>query len=767
MSLFSNWLSPAARPKIRLSTLSPQPGHYHDHEPDDGDDSASELDLDPESSLHPRTPFPASSSSSANLTLHPNTSVPDRSLLCPQPVHAEGSYAPSPSSSVSTTPVPSRVSSPALPYSSGASSCSSDSEDEPGSPLLGPARTRRPRRDQYHSRRWFSVSSRPTRRRHDTVGGIRALKRGVRLVVRHPFFPKTPVTILLTLLFLSIFGVSLTFLLMYILNPDKEPLPWRGYCTIPRFTTAPPQLSLPTTAQFPDLLPANFSPPTFPPPGVDFDSLSPAGVLVGVFSMDASVERRMLIRSTWASHPRSREGAVGGDGGVGTSRTVVRFIMGQPRKEWERRIKLEQELYNDLVVLPIAENMNDGKTHAYFAWAAQHAWVPPLYFDNFTNVPRLSYANATSPAPAPADHDSRFAKLDYIGGEPLPWVRPDFVAKVDDDAFVMLAELEARLRVELHQQAQTNPGASPVSSSESSSSTVLSTSSLLSEPSSSQLSTSMESRADTPARSDDPLIFWGYLVKNRFMAGELYVLSFALVDWVAHDPQVRTMTRGAEDKQTSKWIRAHPRAQDVRWVSERCWIYDHPRASTVYSHGFLFPSEVERVQKAVLADLARVEQHALSTESASFPSPFGPTAPWPHAWAQSTVSKFGARYAAPVADLDLEYSVEALVEGSAMSQLHEGSAMTPELAWEAREGRNARYAGRRVGGTVVVHFIKKNMWFLEAATAFLHGADVTPAEKALEGAVDGWTPSAEDLHDPARLEEAEGRTRLVRRHRQQ
>jgi hypothetical protein len=30
-------------------------------------------------------------------------------------------------------------------------------------------------------------------------------------------------------------------------------------------------------------------------------------------------------------------------------------------------------------------------------------------------------------------------------------VRPDFVVKVDDDSFVVLAELEARLRIALHE----------------------------------------------------------------------------------------------------------------------------------------------------------------------------------------------------------------------------------------------------------------------------------------------------------------------------
>jgi hypothetical protein len=81
--------------------------------------------------------------------------------------------------------------------------------------------------------------------------------------------------------------------------------------------------------------------PPFPPPG--FDPLPPVGLLVGVFSIDSAFERRMLVRTTWASHPRSRDGASPGDGGWGTSRTIVRFILGQPSKHLEHRIKLEME----------------------------------------------------------------------------------------------------------------------------------------------------------------------------------------------------------------------------------------------------------------------------------------------------------------------------------------------------------------------------------------------------------------------------------------
>ena len=51
-----------------------------------------------------------------------------------------------------------------------------------------------------------------------------------------------------------------------------------------------------------------------------------------------------------------------------------------------------------------------------------------------------------------------------------------------------------------------------------------------------------------------------------------------------------------------------------------------------------------------------------------------------------------------------------------------------------------RYQGQRVGGTVVVHSIKKHMWFLETATALLEGEDYTEAELAQEAEpVSSWT----------------------------
>lgn len=110
-------------------------------------------------------------------------------------------------STATNTPVPSRAPSPPPFYYSGTSSCSSDSESEPDSPLLGPTRRRQSWRESERPRWWslpFGSGSssvnvtEPWRRRRqwrDLKGILRSCKRIFRRMVRHPFFPKTPVTI--------------------------------------------------------------------------------------------------------------------------------------------------------------------------------------------------------------------------------------------------------------------------------------------------------------------------------------------------------------------------------------------------------------------------------------------------------------------------------------------------------------------------------------------------------------------------------------------
>ena len=215
--------------------------------------------------------------------------------------------------------------------------------------------------------------------------------------------------------------------------------------------------------------------------------------------------------------------------------------------------------------------MNNGKSYTFFSWAAINAWVPPIYRPSGVPPPIFSYSNSTSPPPSLATHDP-FLAWENINSTSRPWVRPDYVVKVDDDSFIMLAELEARLRLELH---ATKPRGTDFHETNSTD-TTSAISMLL--PSPSHLQVAVESAYD------DPLIYWGYLVTNRlhqFMAGELYALSWSLVDWVSEDATVKTLIRGAEDKQTAKWMRLHPRASEIRWTSERCWIYDHPRSGTV------------------------------------------------------------------------------------------------------------------------------------------------------------------------------------------
>ncbi|KAI0348596.1 hypothetical protein BDW22DRAFT_107257 [Trametopsis cervina] len=684
-------------------------------------------------SLANRTPFYASSSSSSTELNSQRANRPSSTNLLYPPTYNQSAV--SLCSTASNTPVPSRSASPLYVHDEEAtSSCSSDGDDyemESSSFL----------RDVH--KRSFSLSEVP---RWWTEGPIRRRRRlsWYRLFRKYilPFVPKTPLTIIFTLLCFIAFAISLANLIIYLCNPDKQPLPWRGYCTLPDYTTEPPAPFMGAYASFPIEPPQHIEPRKFPPENLD--SLSPAGVFLGVFSMDSGFERRSLIRETYASHPRSRNGAGEGDGGMGTSRTVIRFIMGKPRKDLERKVQLEMEgactftalsdkthgavyltfdcsrtAYNDIVILPIKENMNDGKTYAFFHWAAHGAWVPPLYYDHFEQVPQnLSYANATRPAPLLAHHDPIQARQDQLTGDPKPWVRPDFILKADDDSFVMLAELEAHLRVELHgkslpRQYQQHPD--------------------------------LIAPAITPDQpvvhhpsNDDPLIFWGYLVKNRFMAGELYALSHSLVDWIASNPDVKENVRGAEDQVTARWVRWHPRAQDVRWVRERCWIYDHPKAGTVYSRGFLFPSQMHRIQRGVLAKL-EAWRHALRNPQiiADFPNimdgyvdPFGPHGGTPHEWVLSSVSTFRVRYTPPVQGFALNHSIESLVEGSELSSMKSRNVTLWDEAYRRREGRVKRYEGKRVGGTTVVHSIKKHLWFLETANALLEGDDYTETEMA-------------------------------------
>lgn len=217
------------------------------------------------------------------------------------------------------------------------------------------------------------------------------------------------------------------------------------------------------------------------------------------------------------------------------------------------------------------------------------------------------------------------------------------------------------------------------------------------------------------------------LVKNRFMGGECYGLSMDLVTYVANTPVLRTMTHGKEDVLVSKWLRLHPESQSIIWTTDKCWMYDHPKAGTVYSHGFLYPSEVAVVRQEHSDGLddtvLRVRGGQIGKD------------------AYSTVTKFGTAYRTYDRDMTREEKVEALVEGSQLSLLRDERLLHPksvpsgtlrERITRLYEDRPSRkewflYDPEERGGTVLVHYIKKPEWFRETMVAMLGTAEPYPA----------------------------------------
>ncbi|KAJ9115015.1 hypothetical protein QFC22_005343 [Naganishia vaughanmartiniae] len=438
------------------------------------------------------------------------------------------------------------------------------------------------------------------------------------------------------------------------------------------------------------------------------DTLEPAGLFIGVFSTDEGRERRMMIRQTYGTHPKSRV--------PGTEGVRLRFVMGRPRARYERMVKLEMDAFGDIVLLDIPENMNSGKTHAFFSWAADHAMVPDWDYGSPVDLSegedtargimqekargRLQRRNRASMHKGGLAvredvsesqeilHDQQLSSLSQNPtsidpNERMPREpsrkhpvyrgerRPDYIVKADEDSFLVLGELERRLRV-------------------------------------------------APRK----LTYWGYLVKDLFMAGECYAMSYDLAYFIGKAETFETMTRGAEDKLVAKWMRMHPRREEISWVSEKCWIYDHPKAGTVYSHGYLFPATVDTVRHENITALP-VDELALRGGKA-----------W--ATSYSTVSKFGTRYSPPSEGMTALQEVEALVEGSEMSLLgrypsnsqrsKKNTPLDPQFlqaVYDRRPSRAQRFRNdpHERGGTAIVHYIKRQEWFMETSLALLGPSD--------------------------------------------
>ena len=209
------------------------------------------------------------------------------------------------------------------------------------------------------------------------------------------------------------------------------------------------------------------------------------------------------------------------------------------------------------------------------------------------------------------------------------------------------------------------------------------------------------------------------LVKNRFMGGECYALSLDLVQYIANTEELRSMTVGKEDVLVSKWMKRHPEREDIVWASESCWIYDHPKAGTVYSHGFIYPSTIETVRKELKEGISpRVAAMRGGKEKDSY----------------SSVTKFGTPYRTLLHDMSEGEKVEALVEGSLLSQVRDEMEFRPaeynngetlrhrvDRLFRFRPSRVERFLGdeKERGGTVLVHYIKRVEWFRETAMAIL------------------------------------------------
>lgn len=377
------------------------------------------------------------------------------------------------------------------------------------------------------------------------------------------FGPIHPLTIMVALALIAGFVTLVTMLIIYILNPDKEPLPWRTSC----------QQQMPF-------------------PHAYADALAPVNVLVGVVTTDSKYERRNIIRQTYARHSLPTD-----VNGNPTANVQVKFILGKVRTSHARRVALEMEAFNDIVVLDLDETQSARKTHAFLKWAAENATVPMLrpVGSDWSNVDTI-VPNAALPAGLSDWHDDEKAFDADNQRYQLGWKKVDYVVKADDDSYIVLDELERHLRVAPRQ-----------------------------------------------------MTYWGYLIKNWFMGGEAYALSFDLVEWIARSAEVARTAKGKEDTRTPQWIALHPNRSSINWVSEHCWIYDHPKGGSPYSHGFLFPDYVEKIKLEARYGLSEQEIAYRGGERAS-------------QW-YSTVTKWHQKYISPRRDLTVEEEVEALVEG--------------------------------------------------------------------------------------------------------
>ncbi|EPY52849.1 galactosylxylosylprotein 3-beta- galactosyltransferase Pvg1 [Schizosaccharomyces cryophilus OY26] len=165
----------------------------------------------------------------------------------------------------------------------------------------------------------------------------------------------------------------------------------------------------------------------------------PLRMCLGVFSHANNVERRRLLREDY--HHYIREFA-------SKDKIDVKFVLGVPdTNEGLAAIREEQRKYGDLEVLPIGENVDRGKSIVYFQTFLKGYRSYPLLSDVADGhlLKNIQYQGGT------------FVYNETIETHELPGMKEfqdlgaprdeyDFIAKVDDDAYVNLPLLFSELR---------------------------------------------------------------------------------------------------------------------------------------------------------------------------------------------------------------------------------------------------------------------------------------------------------------------------------
>lgn len=438
--------------------------------------------------------------------------------------------------------------------------------------------------------------------------------------------------------------------------------------------------------------------------------------------------------------------------------------------------------------------MNDGKTFAFFDWAFKHALVPPTLHQDDTSTPTAIYdgerdniskvkprhqdgdddqprphgwANAVGKRP-PAPHDP-LATTGKMFPDTSQWVRPDFIVKADDDSFILLAELEARLRVLPRNGVYWG------------------------------CTCFYFAFHGLPLLPDGSLLMHlSSIDPNRasgvdFHAGEAYALSWDLVGHIStfarqhqsrshpHDgsppeaeqPSERAVIDrfqnldlniiGREDQVTALWMKHHGKEWGVTWYGEQCWIYDHPKAGTVFSKGFLFPLEVKKIVQEWTKSSFRTNTNAENEtpkeqSSAAEYDSARPEYKRLHDPTYSTVLrafyrssypfavKWETRYRSPLSsflsskptneELPMKEALEmdGLVEGSLVSMVmpadgEEGLAkrwkQDADVGWKGRyllnNANEIHQLPVPIGGTVVVHYVKAKQHWSECEEVLLNG----------------------------------------------